>query len=107
MDGLEEGCGQEDVGRREGRREMEEWSLLNSSWALVGEDDDDDEYEGVGKTTPAQGEEVQAPQKLEEWQSQAKPSGDPAHINIFYKKLLESGSHYSGTRKRAGKTQSA
>ena len=62
MDGLEEGCGQEDVGRREGRREMEEWSLLNSSWALVGEDDDG----GVGKATPAQGEEAQAPQKLEE-----------------------------------------
>ena len=62
MDGLEEGCGQEDVGRREGRREMEEWSLLNSSWALVGEDDDG----GVVKATPAQGEEAQAPQKLEE-----------------------------------------
>ena len=64
MDGLEEGCGQEDVGRREGRREMEEWSLLNSSWALVGEDDD--EYGGAGKATPAQGEEGQALQKLEE-----------------------------------------
>ena len=64
MDGLEEGCGQEDVGRREGRREMEEWSLLNSSWALVGEDED--EYGGVGKATQAQGEEAQAPQKLEE-----------------------------------------
>ena len=62
MAGLGEGCGQEDVGRREGRREMEEWSLLNSSWALVGED----EYGGVGKTTQAQGEEAQALQKLEE-----------------------------------------
>ena len=66
MDGLEEGCGQEDVGRREGRREMEEWSLLNSSWALVDDGEDDDEYGSVGKATPAQGEEVQAPQKLEE-----------------------------------------
>ena len=77
MDGLEEGCGQEDVGRREGRREMEEWSLLNSSWALVGDDedddgddddddDDDDEDGGVVKATRAQGEEAQAPQKLEE-----------------------------------------
>ena len=64
MDGLEEGCGQEDVGRREGRREMEEWSLLNSSWALVDDGEDDDG--GVGKATPAQGEEAQAPQKLEE-----------------------------------------
>ena len=57
---------------------MEEWSLLNSSWALVGEDDDG----GVGKATQAQGEEAQALQKLEEWQIQAKPFGDPAHINI-------------------------
>ena len=38
--------------------------------------------EVLEKATPAQGEEGQALQKLEEWQSQAKPFGDPAHINI-------------------------
>ena len=67
MDGLEEGCGQEDVGRREGRREMEEWSLLNSSWALVDDGEDDDGYMEVLERLPRR--KVKRPKLSRSWKN--------------------------------------
>ena len=65
---------QEGVGRAEGRREMEEDSLLNSNWALlVIINADNDEYKRA-KNTLVQGEEAQALQILEELRRQVKPS---------------------------------
>ena len=58
----------------EGRREMEEDSLLNSNWALlVIINADNDEYKRA-KNTLVQGEEAQALQILEELRRQVKPS---------------------------------